>query len=90
MYKNFRTVENEVFIATLGIDYISGLDYAIARGIMGKNVKVKVYIDDGIDEKSLKQNLSKYKFLFDSITMYKNVWYKDVGVRLEQIKLKRV
>lgn len=86
-YRNFRDSDNSVFIATLGSDYISAVDYVIAKGVVGSNVVVKIYIDDGIDEKSLRYGLKPYKWIFKSIRIYKNIKSKDIGVTEDQIKL---
>ena len=76
IYKNFTSCENSVYIAVLGSDYISGVTLSIMKGIIGKNVVLKFYIDSNIDENSLKQRLKKYKWLFDDIYIYKNIKYK--------------
>lgn len=86
VYKNFNT-DNSIFIANLGINYISGVDYAIAKGFMGSNVIVKLYLDSNVDVDKLKYRIKKYKWLFKKIHMYVNIRYKDVGVRREQIEL---
>lgn len=86
-YKNFNDGPNSIFIALLGSDYISGIDYIIQKGILGYNVNIKIYIDDNIDEDSLKKKLKKYKYLFNRITICKNIKSKDIGVRLEKINL---
>lgn len=86
IYRNFND-ENSVFIATLGSDYIGGIDYVIAKGLIGYNVILKIYIDSDINEKSLKYRLKKYKWLFEEILVYKNIKSKDVGVIVDKIKL---
>lgn len=87
VYRNFNDGANSIFIATLGSDYMSALDYAIAKGFIGDNIVVKIYIDWGINETSLKRQLRKYKWLFKKVSIYKNTIYKDVGVTADQIKL---
>lgn len=90
VYKNFNDVKNSVFLAVLCSDYIPGLDYLIKKGIVGKNVQVRIYIDQGIDEKGLKESVKNYKWLFDSISIFKNAIKKDVGVKLDEIKLVKI
>lgn len=87
IYKNFNDCENSVFIATLGSDYVSGVEYALVKGIIGTNVEVRIYVDNDINERDLKYRLKKYKWLFKSITILKNIMSKDVGVAIENIKL---
>lgn len=87
IYKNFNE-PNSAYIATLGSDYLSGIDYAISKGLIGNNVIIKIYIDGDLkDDQSLKYKLKKYKWLFGSILIYKNIVSKDVGVKSDNIRL---
>lgn len=87
IYKNFNGGENSVFISTLGSDYIGGIDYAIGKGLIGYNVVIKIYVDNDIDTRVLKMKLKKYKWLFNRIYIYENIKSKDVGVKIDKIKL---
>jgi len=89
IYKNFRE-ENSVYIATLGSNYISGIEYAIAKGIAGNNVSVNIYIDSNINEKFLKLKLKDYKWLFKNIYICKNSLSKDVGVTIDNINIVKI
>ena len=86
IYKNFND-NNSAYIATLGSDYISAIDYAISKGFIGNNIIIKIYIDNDVNERSLKYQLKKYKWIFGSILIYKNIKSKDVGVTIDKIKL---
>lgn len=87
IYKNFNNTSNSVFVAALGSDYITAIDYVIAKGIIGSNVSIKLYIDDDVNERSLKYRLKKYKWVFKDIYIYRNIKSKDVGVTIDKIKL---
>lgn len=89
-YKNFNTGPNSVYIASLGSNYISALNYMIAKGFVGKNIDVNIYIDWDVDEKMLIHMLKKYRWEFRKIKVYKNIKFKDIGVRIEDIKLMEV
>lgn len=78
---------NNAFIASLGSDYISAVDYAIAKGIVGRTVDLHIFIDNDIDEKELVWRLRRYKWLFREITICKNLKYKDMGTTRDKIKL---
>lgn len=86
IYKNFSS-DNAVYLAVLGSEYISGIEYMIAKGIIGSNVDVKIYIDNGIDGNDLKRRLKKYKWIFGSITILENIKDKDVGTTIDRIRL---
>jgi len=85
-YKNFNA-PNSVFFGALGSDYIEAINYIIMKGFVGTNVIVKIYIDDDQNEKSLINTLKKFKWMFKSIYVYRNLLAKDIGVKIEKIKL---
>ncbi len=87
IYKNFNDGPNSVFIASLGSDYVGALEYAINKGFVGENVTIKIYIDQDQNEKELIRALKKYKWIFNNIFVYRNILEKDVGVRIDRIKL---
>lgn len=87
VYKNFNTGTNSAYIASLGSDYISALQYLIAKGLFGKNTHVRIYIDSEINKKMLAYKLTKFKWLFGKISIFANIKYKDVGVTIDRIKL---
>lgn len=87
IYRNFNNCPNSVFIAALGSDYTSAMDYVISKGIIGSNIRVKIYIDDDVNERSLRYRLKRYKWIFKEIYIYKNIKSKDVGVTTDKIKL---
>lgn len=89
-YKNFNTGDNSVYIASLGSNYISALNYLILKGFIGKNINVVIYIDHNIDKNSLFNDIKRYKWMFKRIKVYENIKYKDIGVIIEKIKLREV
>jgi hypothetical protein len=86
-YKNFNTGNNSAYIAVLGSDYGSGIEYAINKGLMGSNVRINIYLDSDVDIEEWKKKLKKYKFLYNKITLYWNAISKDIGVTIDKIKL---
>ena len=76
-----------MYIATLGSDYMSAVDYAITKGFVGSNIDLRIYIDQGIDEKLLKKQLRQHKWLFGEIRIFLNRASKDIGVPIDQIQL---
>ena len=86
VYKNFPH-NNSVHIATLGSNYLSGIDYAINKGLIGSNIVVNVYIDSDIDEKRLRHQLKDMKWLFGQINIRKNINYEDFGITIDKIKM---
>jgi hypothetical protein len=87
VYKNFNTGPNSIYIATLGSDYISGIDYVIDNGIIGNNVVINIFLDTDIEEAYIKLRLKKLKWLFKIISIFKNIKAEDIGKRVEDINL---
>jgi len=87
IYKNFPTGENSLYLAFLGRDYEMAIEYIIARGLIGGNIIVRVYSDADIEKKFLRYRLRKFKWLFQSITLFFNTLEKDFGLNVERIKL---
>lgn len=85
VYKNFGSPQG-IYIACLGADYESGIQFGIHKGLIGKNIIVRIYIDNAIDEKLLKKRVRRYRWLFRSITIIRNIKAKDFGIPIEQIE----
>jgi len=86
-YKNFSEGIS-INLAVLGSNYIDGIEYMIAKGFIGDNINIRIYVDDNINIKQLKNDLKSYKWIFKSINIYENILYKDIGTRVEKIQLK--
>lgn len=87
VYKNFSNNKNDVFIAILGSDYLSGIEYAICKGIIGSNINVRIYVDTDQNVDKIKKQMKKEKWLFREIKIIRNSKSKDVGVRINDINL---
>ena len=86
-YKNFSEGIS-INLAVLGSNYIDGIEYMIAKGFIGDNINIRIYVDDNINIKQLKNDLKSYKWIFKSINIYENILYKDIGTHIEKIQLK--
>ena len=86
VYGNFNSGPNSIYTAILGIDYISGIDHWLAKGIIGPNINIRIFIDSNINEKDLKKHLKKYKWLFKNISIYKNAKFEDFGTKPDKIQ----
>ena len=86
-YKNFSKGIS-INLAVLGSNYIDGIEYMIAKGFIGDNINIRIYVDDNINIKQLKNDLKSYKWIFKSINIYENILYKDIGTHVEKIQLK--
>lgn len=86
-YRNFREDGFNIFISSLGSDYIPAVEYLITMGVVGKNVHLRVYMDTDRNEDFLVNELRKFKMVFGSIVVRMNVKFKDIGVPLSMIKV---
>lgn len=80
-------ITNSAYIAVLGSDYGSGIEYAISKGIIGKSINVVIFIDSDIDHRKLSYSLKKYKWMYNRIDIAQNTIDKDIGVPQNRIKL---
>lgn len=85
VYKNYNSGDNSLYLAVLGKDYEIAIDYILSKGIVGKNVDVKVYIDSNIDPKATRRQFKKYKWMFNSISILRNGKADDFGHKAEEI-----
>lgn len=86
VYKNFNE-PNSVYIAALGSDYVSAIEFIIAKGFVGRNIEIRVYMDSDQNEKQVISKLKRFKWLFGSIRVLTNAIGKDVGVTVDKIRL---
>jgi hypothetical protein len=85
IYKNFPTGPNSAYLAFLGTDYEIAVDYVMVKGLVGGNIRLRVYADGDVDLKRLRFRLRRYQWMFQSITIIKNTKGKDFGLPLDQI-----
>lgn len=86
VYKHFPS-KNSIYIACLASDYECGLQFAIHKGFIGKNIRVNIYMDDNIDETLLKKRLKRFRWIIGSIYLYRNMKAKDFGCKFENIEM---
>lgn len=91
---------NTLNIACGGKRYDTILHYLTSIGLVGDNITLNIFSDN--DEKFnksknnvpttvefFKKNLYKFKHLYGKVNIYYNILGKDIGVRKENISLKR-
>ncbi len=89
VYLREKVSDNAAYVAVLGSDYIAGLEYAIAKGIFGRSVRVHIHIDSDVDADDLARKLQNYKWMYGTIEICSNLRYKDMGVTPDKIKVSR-
>lgn len=88
LYYNHDCGNNNIFIASLGTDYNSTLEYLINRGIFGASVSVKIFIDSNDVRNIYYDNI--YDNLFKNISIYHNMASKDYGVPIDQYDIQKL
>jgi hypothetical protein len=89
-YKNFNSGENSLYLAVLGSHYELGVQSVISKGIIGKNVHLRIYLDSNIHVQSQEKIMSKYKWIFGSIKLFVNIIAEDIGKVKEKIRLREI
>ena len=83
-YHNF--LQNAVYIACMGSDYVKGVSHALDMGVFGDSVCINVFKDSDVNRVVLPKSHTQ---LFRSVTVYRNSMAKDFGVKKEQIDLEK-
>jgi len=88
LYYNYIQ-ENNLYIATLGKNYIDGLYYLISMGIFGESVNVKIFKDSDVSlEKIIIDR--HMKELFNRIDIYQNSMAHDYGVQPDLLDIEKI
>lgn len=85
LYYN-HTRDNNIYIASLGKGYVSGLEHLISVGIFGDSVNVKIFKDSDVKKSDIRidNNLRK---LFNHIDIYQNTIGHDYGLLPDKIEI---
>lgn len=88
LYFNYEC-SNSVYVATLGKNYVRGIQYVMNMGIFGNSVSVRIFKDP--DVKPEKIFIDKgLMSLFKRIDVYENTMGADYGVKEDQMDIKKV
>jgi hypothetical protein len=79
-------INNGVFIACMGRDYMIGIRHVISTGIFGDSVIVRIFKDNDVEFVRINKVYSK---LFKKIEIYHNMISKDFGVPESQIEIEK-
>lgn len=88
LYYN-HTHDNNIYIATLGKNYNSGLQYLIDMGIFGNNVNINIFKDSNVKIKDIYID-KNMKELFGKINIYRNVIGDDYGLLPDKIEIEKI
>lgn len=88
LYYNYIQ-DNNVYIATLGKNYVDGLHYLISMGIFGYSVNVKIFKDSDVSVNKIiiPEYVGK---LFNKIDTYQNSIGHDYGVLPDQLDIEKI
>lgn len=76
-----------LYAAALGKDYSKVIRWMVGKGIFGKNMRLHIYSDQDVPFSKLKNELRKYRWLFECIAVYYNDADHDFGVQSGNIIL---
>lgn len=86
LFKHFPD-EDALYVAVLGSDYATAIDYVISLGLFGNHIDVNLFLDSNIEHRSVIRDAKKYKWLFNKISVFKNSIDKDFGLPKDRIQL---
>ena len=80
-------IENAWYIAVLGKDYMSGVKYALDKGIYGDSVSIRIYKDADVKNVKIDNKLCQF---YRSVGVYMNTLEKDFGVSGDMIEIEKI
>ena len=85
-------IDNALYIACLGRDYMKGVKYAVDKGIVGDSVSIRIYkdMDKAVNHIPLKKEESILLNFFSDVGIYGNMIGKDFGVHKEEVEIERL
>ena len=83
-----KNMNNAVYIACLGRNYIGALKHILGLGIFGDSVHVRFYLDSDISETPKIPKF--YQMLFKSVGFYRNTLAKDYGYPASMIAIEKI
>ena len=82
-------IDNAVYIACMGSDYIKGVMHVLNMGIFGNSVNIGIYKDSDVDNHNIHIDWRMRK-LFNKVNIYQNMLDKDYGVPIERLDITHV
>ena len=89
LYYNYHDTENNIYIGTMGKDYVKGIKYILDKGIFGDSVYIKIFKDPDVPVNKIWIDDS-LKSLFKRVDIYENCSGNDYGVRPELFDIHKV
>lgn len=85
LYYNYIQ-DNNIYIACMGRNYITGIQHLISMGIFGDSVNIKIFKDSDVKKSDIRidNNLRK---LFNQIDIYQNTIGHDYGLLPDKIEI---
>jgi len=87
LYYNHKR-DNNIYIASLGRDYVSCIRYLISIGIFGISVNIFIFKDADVPASSIYIN-KNMRSLFNKIDIYQNILAKDYGVMPNDLEIQK-
>lgn len=87
VYKHI-TANANLYAAALGKRYSVVFQWLISHGIFGKNIEVQIFSDDDWPVSKIREELRKYRWMYNRIVVRYNDAAHDFGVHKDQIILR--
>jgi hypothetical protein len=89
LYYNYER-DNNMYLAVLGSNYVTGLQHLLNIGIFGNHVNVRIFKDQGVTVKEIESKIDLCLIeLFGKIEIFRNVKAKDYGVTPQKLVIEK-
>lgn len=82
-------LDNAVYVACMGSDYMRGLTHVLHMGIFGDTVSVGIYKDSDVENQYIRMDKQMCQ-LFKRVDIYQNLLDKDYGVDKDHMEIHKV
>lgn len=89
LYYHYKSLSNNIYIATLGKSYQKGIEFVLQRGIFGPTVNIHIFKDSDVPVEKI-WIPKEYNSLFKRINIYENQAFKDYGTKSENFDIHKI
>ena len=89
LFYNYNETDNNIYIGTMGKDYVKGIKYILDKGIFGNSVYIKIFKDPDVPVNKIWIDYN-LKSLFKRVDIYENLSGNDYGVKPELLDIHKV
>lgn len=89
LFYNYKETFNNIYIGTMGKDYVKGIKYILDKGIFGDSVYIKIFKDPDVPVNKIWID-NNLRSLFKRVDIYENCMGYDYGVKPDLLDIHKI